>query len=80
MSNRSQPPAQPSADQKKGEVNELRTLLRAINAERNVDATTNRKKVSLCLLPSLLLTLLLYLLKTSFIHSFLFYQFLNQSL
>jgi len=45
MSNRTAPPTQ-KEEQKKGEVNELRTLLRAINAERNVDASTNRKKVS----------------------------------
>ena len=72
MSNRSQPPAQPSVDQKKGEVNELRTLLRAINAERNVDATTNRKKVSFSsskLYPTLILT------QTSFIHSFIHFSF-----
>jgi len=35
-------PAAPA--EKKGEVNELRTVLRAVNAERNSDASTARKK------------------------------------
>ena len=34
----------PAPEQKKGEVNELRTLLRAVNAERNADASNTRKK------------------------------------
>ena len=32
------------AESKKGEVNELRALLRALNAERNADASTLRKR------------------------------------